>query len=54
MLTTTYLQARKIVGEWRRRSQSRLELAMLSHAERRDLVQRFDLNAEADKWFWQP
>lgn len=53
MLTTRYRQTRKIVGEWRRRSQSRRELALLGRAERRELDHRYNVSAEAAKWFWQ-
>jgi len=53
MLTTTFKQTREIIGEWRRRSRSRRELAELGGAERHDLSYRFDLNAEMHKHFWQ-
>jgi uncharacterized protein YjiS (DUF1127 family) len=53
MLTTTFKQTRKIIGEWRRRSRSRRELAMLASAERHDLAYRFDVTAEMHKRFWQ-
>ncbi len=53
MLTKPYWQAHTIVSEWRRRSRSRRELAVLDHAERNDLVRRFDLIGEANTWFWQ-
>jgi uncharacterized protein YjiS (DUF1127 family) len=53
MLTTTFRQTREIIGEWRRRSRSRRELAALGRGERHDLGVRFDLNAEMQKPFWQ-
>jgi uncharacterized protein YjiS (DUF1127 family) len=53
MLTTTFKQTREIIGEWRRRSRSRRELAMLGSAERNDLAYRFDVTAEMHKRFWQ-
>lgn len=53
MVTTTFMRTRAIIGEWRRRSRSRRELAMLEQAERHDLAFRFDLNAEMHKPFWQ-
>jgi len=53
MLTTTFNQTRQIIGEWRRRTRSRRELAMLGVGERHDLDCRFDINAEMHKRFWQ-
>lgn len=53
MLTTTFKQTRTIIGEWRRRSRSRRELATLGAAERHDLAHRFDVTAEMHKRFWQ-
>lgn len=53
MLTATFKQTRKIIGEWRRRSRSRRELVMLASAERHDLAYRFDVTAEMHKRFWQ-
>jgi uncharacterized protein YjiS (DUF1127 family) len=53
MLTTTFNQTRQIIGEWRRRTRSRRELAMLGVGERHDLDCRFDVNAEMHKRFWQ-
>jgi uncharacterized protein YjiS (DUF1127 family) len=53
MLTTTFRQTCDVIREWRRRSWSRRELAMLSEFERNDLSYRFDVNAEIHKPFWQ-
>jgi uncharacterized protein YjiS (DUF1127 family) len=53
MLPTTFKQTREIIGEWRRRSRSRRELAMLGAVERLELGYRFDLNAEVHKRFWE-
>jgi uncharacterized protein YjiS (DUF1127 family) len=53
MLTATYRQVRKAVGEWRRRARTRRELALLCPAERHELAFRYDINTELGKWFWQ-
>jgi uncharacterized protein YjiS (DUF1127 family) len=53
MLTITFQQTREIIGEWRRRSRSRRELAKLGVSERHDLSDRFDLSAEMHKRFWE-
>ena len=53
MLTMTFRQTREIIGEWRRRSRTRRELAMLGELDRHDLAYRFDVNAEMHKPFWQ-
>jgi uncharacterized protein YjiS (DUF1127 family) len=53
MLTTTFRQTRKVIGEWRRRTRSRRELAMLGELDRHDLGYRFDVQAELHKPFWQ-
>ena len=53
MLTTTFQQTRKVIGEWRRRARERRDLAMLSELDRHDLACRFDMQAEIRKPFWQ-
>ncbi len=52
MLTTTFRQTREIIGEWRRRTRSRHELAMLGELGQRDLACRFDVKSEIHKPFW--
>jgi hypothetical protein len=51
MLRRPYWQARTIVSEWRRRSRSRRELAVLDHVERHNLIRRFDADSEAGSGF---
>ncbi len=53
MLTTTFRQTREIIGEWRRRTRSRHELAMLGELGQRDLACRFDVKSEIHKPFWR-
>lgn len=53
MLSTTFHQTRNIIREWRFRTRSRRELAMLGAFDRHDLGYRFDLSAETRKHFWQ-
>lgn len=43
----------EIIREWRRRAQSRRELAMLSELERKDLGYRDRIAAEIAKPFWR-
>jgi uncharacterized protein YjiS (DUF1127 family) len=51
---TNYTQvARTVFKEWRRRSRSRRELAVLGGCERHDLSCRFDIHSEMRKPFWQ-
>jgi uncharacterized protein YjiS (DUF1127 family) len=51
-MLTTFRQARKIVGEWQRRTRSRHESAMLGALGRRDLACHFDVQSEIQKPFW--
>jgi uncharacterized protein YjiS (DUF1127 family) len=53
MLTRTFRQTREIIGEWRLRARSRLELAMLGEVDRHDLGGRFNVQAEIRKPFWR-
>jgi uncharacterized protein YjiS (DUF1127 family) len=53
MLTRTFRQTRQIIGEWRHRTRSRHELAMLGELGRRDLACRFDVQSEIHKPFWR-
>jgi uncharacterized protein YjiS (DUF1127 family) len=53
MLTRTFRQTRKMIGEWRLRARSRRELAMLGEVDRHDLGYRFDVQSEIHKPFWQ-
>ena len=43
-----------LIGEWRRRSHSRHQLAMMSERERKDIGYRHDIEAEIAKPFWRP
>jgi uncharacterized protein YjiS (DUF1127 family) len=52
-MLTTLRNTRKIISEWRRRTRSRHELAMLGERGRRDLAWRFDVQSEMCKPFWQ-